>query len=105
MIVGRRFECERIVLGDGRYERCAFIACQLVFDGRPVHLVDNVMDGCTWSFEGAAGATLDFVAGLCREDPELRASLARALGLAAGPCAREEPAPAAPPAAPTRRLC
>jgi hypothetical protein len=82
VIVGRRFECERITLGDERYERCVFVACQLVFDGRPVHLVDNAMEGCTWSFEGAAGATLEFVAGLCRDDPDLRANLARALGLA-----------------------
>jgi hypothetical protein len=104
MIVGRRFEGERITLGDERYERCVFVACQLVFDGRPVHLVDNVLDGCTWTFEGAAGATLEFVAELCRDDPDLRASMARALGLGDG----AEPRPAAPApsaAAARRRLC
>jgi hypothetical protein len=107
MIVGRRFEGERIALGDERYERCVFVACQLVFDGRPVHLVDNVLDGCTWSFEGPAGATLDFVAGLCRDDPGFRASVVRALGLAAAGGADLAPAPSGTPVPPAarRRLC
>ena len=81
-IVGRRFARERVVVSGGRFERCAFVACELVCDGRPVHLVGNVFEGCTWSFEGAAGGTLALLALLCREDPGLRAELAEALDLA-----------------------
>lgn len=102
MIVGRRFECERIMLGEEGYERCVFVACQLVFDGRPAHLVDNALQDCSWSFEGAAGVTLDFVGGLCRDDPDVRASMARALGLGGETDLRD---PWGPSAAATRRLC
>jgi hypothetical protein len=58
--------------------------CELVFDGRPAHLVDNLFEDCSWSFEGAAGATLEFVTLLCREDSGLRATLTRMLGLPNG---------------------
>src|SRR5688500_17203637 len=83
-IVDRRFERERVVVSGGRFERCTFLACELVFDGRPAHLVDNLFEDCSWSFEGAAGATLEFVTLLCREDPGLRATLIRMLGLPNG---------------------
>lgn len=84
MNVGRHFERERIVLSGKQYEACTFIDCELVFDGRPVHLVDNRFEGCRWSFEGPAGLTLGFLTALCREQPGLRMAMARELGLAAG---------------------
>ena len=58
------------------------MACELVCDGGPVRLVDNLVEDCTWSFEGAAGDTLALLALLCRADPRLRAEVARMLGLA-----------------------
>jgi hypothetical protein len=79
--VGRRFEGERVPLGGAGFERCAFVRCELVYDGRPTRLVDNRFEDCRWSFEGAAGDTLQFVASLCREDPGLGAMFAEALGL------------------------
>ena len=81
-VVGRRFERERVVISGGRFERCTFAACELVFDGRPVHLVDNLFEDCRWSFEGPAGDTLQLLALLCRGDARFRAVLARTLGLA-----------------------
>ena len=80
-IVGRRFERERVVLGGRRFERCTFESCELVVDGRPVHLVDNSLGRSRWSFEGPAAVTLDLVALLCREDPRLAAMIGGALGL------------------------
>ena len=80
-IVGRRFEGERVPLGGAAFERCAFVRCELVYDGRPTRLVDNGFEDCRWSFEGAAGDTLDFVAALCRDDPRIKAMFAEALGL------------------------
>jgi hypothetical protein len=82
-VSGRRFHNKRVVLADRRYENCTFIQCELVFDGRPVHLVDNAFAECSWSFDGAAGVTLGFLAALCQSDPDLRASIARQLGLGA----------------------
>ena len=81
-VVGRRFERERVAVSGGRFERCTFAACELVFDGRPVHLVDNLFEDCVWSFEGPAGATLQLLALLCRSEARFRAVLARTLGLA-----------------------
>ena len=80
-IVGRRFEGERVPLGGAGFERCAFVRCELVYDGRPTRLVDNTFEDCRWSFEGAAGDTLQFVAALCRDDPQIKAMFAEALGL------------------------
>jgi hypothetical protein len=80
-VSGRRFQNKRVVLADRRYENCTFIHCELVFDGRPVHLVDNAFAECSWSFDGAAGVTLSFLAALCQSDPDLRGSVARQLGL------------------------
>ncbi len=80
-IVGRRFEGERVPLGGAAFERCAFVRCELVYDGRPTRLVDNGFEDCRWSFEGAAGDTLQFVAALCRDDPRIKAMFAEALGL------------------------
>jgi hypothetical protein len=69
------------VLSSECYQGCTFIKCELVFDGRPVQLIDNHFEGCSWSFEGPAGITLDFVAALCRDQPEMRAVFAKELGL------------------------
>jgi hypothetical protein len=49
-VVGRYFEHERVLLGGERYERCTFLACVLVFDGRPVELLDNSFEECSWAF-------------------------------------------------------
>jgi hypothetical protein len=80
-VSGRRFQNKRVVLADRRYENCTFIDCKPVFDGRPVHLIDNAFAECSWSFDGAAGVTLGFLAALCQSDPDLRGSIARQLGL------------------------
>ena len=49
-----------------------------------MHLVDNLFDGCAWLFEGAAGATIDLLSALCRDDLGLRAMVAGELGLPPG---------------------
>lgn len=83
IVSGRRIEGKRVVLADRGYERCTFVGCELVFDGRPVHLVDNSFTHCSWAFDGPAGVTLGFLQALCQSDPDLRASIARQLGIEA----------------------
>jgi hypothetical protein len=80
-IIGRRFESERVVISGAHFERCTFVDCELVFDGRPTHLVDNTFDGCRWFFEGAAATTLDLLTRLCRDNPALEEAIAQELGL------------------------
>ena len=79
-IIGQRFEAERVVVSGAHFERCVFVDCELVFDGRPTHLVDNTFDGCRWLFEGAAAVTLDLLATLCRDSPALVDAIAQELG-------------------------
>jgi hypothetical protein len=81
MIVGRQFRGERVVLSEGGFEGCSFVGCELVIDGRAVHLVDNSFVGCRWSFQGLAANTLGIVAALCHDDEGLREAVAHALGL------------------------
>jgi hypothetical protein len=80
-IIGRRLEGERVVVSGAHFERCVFVDCELVFDGRSTHLVDNTFDGCRWSFEGAAATTLDLLTVLCRDSPGLVDVIAREMGL------------------------
>jgi hypothetical protein len=80
-VVGARFERERVVLGGRRFKCCTFIGCELVVDGRPTALADCRLESCHWSFEGAARATLDLLATLCRDDPRAAAPVLRRLGL------------------------
>ncbi len=89
IVSGRRIHGKRVVLADRPYERCTFVDCELVFDGRPVHLVDNAFAHCSWSFDGAAGVTLGFLGALCQSDPQLQASIARQLGIATSPAPAE----------------
>ncbi len=81
MIVGRQFNGERVVVAEGGFEGCSFVGCELVIDGRAVHLVDNSFVDCRWSFQGLAATTLGIVAALCRDDEGLREAVAHALGL------------------------
>jgi hypothetical protein len=80
-IIGRRFEGERVVISGAHFERCMFVDCELVFDGRPTRLIDNTFDGCRWLFEGAAATTLDLLTELCRDNPALEEAIAQELGL------------------------
>ena len=104
MNVGRHFERERVILGGEQYEACTFVDCELVFDGRPAHLVDNRFEGCRWSFEGPAGLTLGFLTSLCRSEAGLRTAMARELGLGTALPADRARAPRPLRAAPRRAL-
>ena len=80
-VVGARFERERVVLGGRRFKCCTFVGCELVVDGRPMSLADCRFERCRFLFEGAARATLDLLATLCRDDPQAAAPVLRRLGL------------------------
>ncbi len=69
-----------VMMSGQQYENCSFINCELVVDGRPVHLVGCSFDGCHWSFVGPAGTTLELLGLLCRGDPELAKVIGRLLG-------------------------
>src|SRR4051794_16814772 len=50
MYVECLFENSRVELGGQQHEGCTFKNCEMVFDGRPVHLTGCVFDGVRWSF-------------------------------------------------------
>jgi hypothetical protein len=70
-----------VVISGQRFERCTFVNCELVFDGRPTQLIENTFDGCHWTFEGAAADTLGFVSAMCANSPEFGMMVARSIGL------------------------
>ena len=80
-IVGQRFEGARLVVSGVRLERCVLVDCELVFDGRSTQLIDNTLERCRWLLEGAAAATINLLATLCRDDTALADAIARELGL------------------------
>ena len=82
MVIGKRFQNQRVIVSGSAFEHCVFSDCELVFDGRPTRLVGNTFDHCGWSFEGAAGNTVDFAAALCRDSGEFSMTMARTLGIA-----------------------
>ena len=81
MPVKARYEKERVVLSGGKFDHCTFENCELVFDGKPANIDECQVRSCHWTFEGPAGATLEFVAALCRTDPVFRAMIGRRLGI------------------------
>jgi hypothetical protein len=74
------FQGRRVVISGQRFERCTFVNCELVFDGKPTQLISCNISGCNWAFEGAAGETLGFVSAMCANSPELSMMIARAIG-------------------------
>jgi len=47
------------------FEGCRFIKCKLIYNGgKPPHLIGNQFEDCSWSFGGAAGNTVAFLAAL-----------------------------------------
>jgi hypothetical protein len=80
MFTNCTFDGTSVDLHAGPYTGCLFRHCELVFDGRPVHLDSNTFSGCHWTFTGAAGATMALLEMLCRNDP----NVAREIGLRLG---------------------
>jgi hypothetical protein len=75
------FENARVDLHAGAYIGCTFERCELIFDGRPVHLDSNRFSGCSWNFAGPAAATIAVLELLCREDPNFGRYIGLRLGL------------------------
>jgi len=75
------FKDSSVDLHVGVYINCVFERCELVFDGRPVHLEGNAFLGCHWSFKGPAEATLQLLEVLCRQDPQVARDVGLRLGL------------------------
>ena len=61
-IKGETFVGQKIILDGHTYIRCTFRGCAMVYAGSPhMRLVENRFDGCTWTFDGAASATIAFM--------------------------------------------
>ncbi len=69
------FRNQKISLDENCYERCDFIACDLVYSGLGlVSLVGCSFRDCAFRFEGAAGNVVAFLNALAA-DPGLRSAL------------------------------
>jgi len=65
--VDRTFENESLFLDLGSFVRCTFTKCQLTYHGDGiVDFQDCIFEDCSWTFEGAAARTLEFLATLYR---------------------------------------
>ena len=80
MFNGCTFDSAQVDLHAGPYTGCVFNRCEMVFDGRPVHLDSSTFSGCHWTFTGAAGSTIDFLEILCRNDPNVAREVGFRLG-------------------------
>lgn len=85
IVEGRRFRRKRVLLGGAGFVNCRFENCELVYDGQPVHLENNVFDACHWVFEGAAANTLMILQMLCAHDPAFAEQMLGELGLTPAP--------------------
>lgn len=64
-VVDKELRGESIPLDGRRFERCHFVSCELIFSGTaPTELADCAFEACTWSFDGPAAATIEFVRNL-----------------------------------------
>lgn len=58
---GNTFEGVRVVLDSGSYTRCVFRRCELVYRGGELELIGNIFEDSQFTFEDAAGRTVDFL--------------------------------------------
>lgn len=61
------FQGDKVLLDDNEFIDCTFENCELVFAGTgDVSLSGNVFRNVKWSFDGAAGRTLQFLKAMYR---------------------------------------
>lgn len=64
-VADRTFEHTTLFLDGGRFVRCRFVDCQLVYEAKDeVDFEDCAFVGCSWTFDGAADRTIGFLATL-----------------------------------------
>jgi hypothetical protein len=62
---GATFSNETVVLDSNVYNNCTFNDCEIVFRGTaPVSLQGINFNNCTWTFDGPAGLTIEFMTAL-----------------------------------------
>jgi hypothetical protein len=59
--VAKTFTEETVLIDEGSFEQCRFVACTIVYSGGVVSLKDNEFDSCTWTLDGAAARTVKFL--------------------------------------------
>jgi hypothetical protein len=96
MPVQATYENERIVLSGGRFDRCVFRNCELVFDGNPPDMNDCRIEQCRHSFVGPANATLTYLSALCALDPHVAAQIVQRLGIPPQQQPPDVPSPESP---------
>jgi hypothetical protein len=90
------YENERVVLGGGRFDRCTFRNCELVFDGNPTDMNDCRIEHCRHSFVGPANVTLSYLSALCASDAQVAVQIAQRLGIPRPQKPPDLPTPASP---------
>ncbi|HAZ6604220.1 TPA: hypothetical protein J0610_002251 [Escherichia coli] len=67
-IVGKTYKNQKVILDGNTYENCGFFSCSIVYTGNgSISLINNTFTDCTWSFEGAAANTLQFLSVIYRD--------------------------------------
>lgn len=65
--VDRKFEDESLFIDLASFERCTFIRCELTYaGGGAADFQDCIFEDCSWTFEGSAVRTIDFLASVYR---------------------------------------
>ncbi|MDQ3656687.1 MAG: hypothetical protein M3457_16635 [Chloroflexota bacterium] len=65
--VDRKFEDEFLYVDLASFVRCTFIKCELTYSGGgAADFEDCIFEDCSWTFEGAAVRTIDFLATVYR---------------------------------------
>ena len=69
----REFTNEAVGLDGNTYESCTFTDCELIIGtSAPFTFAENNVSGCRWTLTGAAAMTVNILAELYQQGPELQ---------------------------------
>lgn len=79
---GETFEGKTLVLDGNVFRNCTLQNCQLIYrGGTPPVLQANAVNNCTWSFEEAAGNTLELLRALGSDNADFQRMIRESLAL------------------------
>jgi len=79
---GETFEGKTLVLDGNTFQNCVLQECQLIYrGGTPPMLHANTINNCTWTFEEAAGNTLQFMRALVTDNADFGRMIRESLSI------------------------
>lgn len=79
---GETFEGKTLVLDGNVFQNCTLQNCQLIYrGGTPPVMRANVVNNCAWTFEEAAGNTLQFLKALVADNRDFQRMIRENLAL------------------------